>query len=151
MLEKFKLDPSAKVKTLSKGERAKAELLTALDSQFHSGALTFETEEIERLTDIMNTVSTIVGIYLDRAAVIPEIAENCEVLIANFGTTDSVVLELIRGEFAPTGRLPFEIPSSMAAVEKQFEYVPFDSIDPLFPFGDGLTYDIHDSSGADNG
>jgi beta-glucosidase len=47
---------------------------------------------------------------------------------------------LVYGKFRPTGRLPFEIPSSMEAVEKQREDVPFDSEKPLYAFGYGLTW-----------
>jgi beta-glucosidase len=32
------------------------------------------------------------------------------------------------------------MPSSMEAVKKQKEDVPYDSENPLFPFGHGLTY-----------
>ena len=42
--------------------------------------------------------------------------------------------------FAPTGRLPFELPSSMEAVRQQKPDVPYDSQHPLFPFEHGLTY-----------
>ena len=44
------------------------------------------------------------------------------------------------GRFAPAGKLPFELPSSMDAVRRQKEDVPYDSEQPLFPFGYGLTY-----------
>ena len=40
----------------------------------------------------------------------------------------------------PSGKLPFELPSSTAAVEAQFEDVPYDSANPLFEFGYGLTF-----------
>jgi hypothetical protein len=38
-------------------------------------------------------------------------------------------------------KLPFEMPSSWEAVLNQNEDVPFDSRDPLFPFGHGLSYE----------
>ena len=44
------------------------------------------------------------------------------------------------GKHAPTGKLPFEMPSSMDAVRAQLEDLPHDSKDPLFPIGFGLTY-----------
>ena len=47
---------------------------------------------------------------------------------------------MIFGRFAPTGKLPFELPSSMEAVRKQKPDVPRDSEQPLFAFGHGLTY-----------
>ena len=51
------------------------------------------------------------------------------------------ILDLIFGRFSPTGKLPFELPSSMAAVERQLSDVPCDSEQPLFPLGHGLGYD----------
>jgi beta-glucosidase len=85
-------------------------------------------------------VPTIIDIYLDRPAVIPEIADGSAALLANFGASDAAVLDVIFGRFIPSARLPFELPSSMAAVRRQKEDMPYDSEDPLFPFGHGLTY-----------
>ncbi|MCK4698913.1 MAG: glycoside hydrolase family 3 C-terminal domain-containing protein, partial [Bacteroidales bacterium] len=79
--------------------------------------------------------------YLERPAVIPEITKQCKALIANFGASDEAVLDVIFGKFIPTGKLPFELASSMEAVKNQKEDVPYDSQDPLFPFGFGLTFD----------
>jgi beta-glucosidase len=72
--------------------------------------------------------------------VIPEIAEQSAGLLAAFGACDEVVLDAIFGRFHPSGRLPFEMPSSTEAVRRQKEDVPCDSENPLFPFGYGLTY-----------
>ena len=113
---------------------------TLFESFFHRGDLDFKGEEKERILTILRTKPTIVDIYLDRPAVIPEIAEEAAALIANFGATDAAVLDAIFGRFTPTGTLPFEMPSSMEAVRAQFEDVPYDSKNPLFPFGHGLTY-----------
>ena len=78
--------------------------------------------------------------YMERPAVIPEIAERSVGLLANFGAEDDAVLDVIFGGFNPTGKLPFEMPSSMEAVRNQQEDVPYDSGNPLFPFGHGLSY-----------
>ena len=81
-----------------------------------------------------------VDIFLDRLAVIPEIAAASAALLANFGASDAAVLDVIFGRHAPSARLPFELPSSMAAVREQKPDLPYDSEKPLFPFGHGLTY-----------
>ena len=47
---------------------------------------------------------------------------------------------MLTGVVAPSGRLPFYLPRSMAAVEASRPDVPFDTEDPLFRFGHGLTY-----------
>jgi beta-glucosidase len=44
------------------------------------------------------------------------------------------------GKARPEGRLPFELPSSMAAVEAQQPDAPHDSENPLYPIAFGLRY-----------
>lgn len=111
-----------------------------LESLFHSGDLDFREPERSRILDILGRVPTIVDIYLERPAVIPEIADGCAALLGNFGASDPALLDILFGRFAPTGKLPFELPSSMDAVRAQKEDVPYDSETPLYPFGFGLSY-----------
>jgi len=82
-----------------------------------------------------------VNIYLDRPAVIPEIASASEALIADYGASDKSVCEILFGIMQPEGKLPFELPVSMEAVRNQKTDVPYDSENPLFEFGFGLIYE----------
>jgi beta-glucosidase len=107
---------------------------------FHHGDLDLKSPELEEILQLLDTVPTIVDIYLDRPAVIPEIAARSKGLLADFGASDAAVLDVVFGKTAPGGRLPFELPASMEAVRNQREDVPFDSGNPLFPYGFGLTY-----------
>ncbi|MFL5804840.1 MAG: glycoside hydrolase family 3 protein [Roseiflexaceae bacterium] len=111
-----------------------------LERLFHAGDLSFPQAEQDRILSILARVPTIVAIYLDRPAVIPEIAERSAGLLADFGASDAAVLDVIFGRFRPSGKLPFELPSSMDAVRRQKADVPYDSEEPLFRFGDGLTF-----------
>ena len=111
-----------------------------LEAFFHAGDLSFGDEEKARILGILKTVPTVVDIYLDRPAVIPEITEASAALLANFGASDAALLDIVFGRFPPSGKLPFELPSSMDAVRRQKEDVPYDSENPLFPFGHGLVY-----------
>lgn len=112
---------------------------------FRQGDLDFKAEELERLQAIMQTKPTVISMYLDRPAVIPELAQQASGLVANFGVTDDAVMDVIFGKATPRGRLPFELPSSMDAVRDQMEDVPYDSRAPLFTFGFGLTYETDPS------
>jgi beta-glucosidase len=107
---------------------------------FHAGDLDFKEPEKSRILKILDQVPTVVDIYLERPAVIPEIAAKSAALIGNFGAKDDALLDVVFGKFAPQGKLPFELPSSMDAVRKQKEDLPHDSENPLFEFGHGLSY-----------
>ncbi|UCG88758.1 MAG: glycoside hydrolase family 3 C-terminal domain-containing protein [Gemmatimonadota bacterium] len=122
-----------------------------IEGFFHQGDLDFKEPELSRILDITQRVPTIVAIYLDRPAVIPEIVERAVGLLGEFGASDDAVLDIVFGEFNPTARLPFELPSSMEAVENQFEDVPYDSKDPVFKFGHGLSYETESDSLATEG
>ena len=109
-----------------------------LEQFFHAGRLDFDADELERLLAVLRTVPSVVEITLERAAVIPELAEHAAVLVAGFGASDAAVLDVVFGRATPGGRLPLELPSSMEAVERQAPDLPHDSDDPAFPFGAGL-------------
>jgi beta-glucosidase len=111
-----------------------------LERLFHSGDLDFKEPEKGRIRSVLRAVPTIVDIFLERPSVIPEIAAEVAGLLANFGANDAALFDVVFGHFAPTGKLPFELPSSMEAVRNQKEDLPYDSVDPVFPFGFGLTY-----------
>ncbi|MBN2181518.1 MAG: glycoside hydrolase family 3 C-terminal domain-containing protein [Sedimentisphaerales bacterium] len=110
------------------------------ESMIHQGDLDFKGRDLNRIVELMKAKPTIVCIYIERAAVIPEIAEHAAALLATFGSSDAAVLDVLFGKFRPTGKLPIELPRSMEAVKNQKEDVPCDSQNPLFEFGYGLTY-----------
>jgi beta-glucosidase len=113
-----------------------------LEKMFHSGDLDFTPEALAPIIALCQKVPTIVDIYLDRPAVIPQINTAAAGLIGNFGSNDAALCDVVFGKFAPTGTLPFELPSSMDAVRAQKEDLPYDSVDPLFGFGHGLHWEI---------
>ena len=76
--------------------------------------------------------------YDPEAGLLTEIAADAATLVVDFGCEGSVLVDVLLGERTPRGRLPFDLPSSMAAVEASRPDVPFDTEAPLFRFGDGL-------------
>ena len=98
---------------------------------FHHGDLDFKGEAKAEILALLERAPTIVVIYLDRPAVIPEISAASRALLADYGASDEAVLNVIFGKASPEGKLPFELPASMEAVRKQRADVPYDSKDPL--------------------
>ena len=111
-----------------------------LESFFHQGRLYYSDEEKQEILDLIKIKPSIVVINLERPAILTEINETTSALLAEFGTSDEVLAKLIFGEISPSGKMPFELPSTWEAVLDQFEDVPYDSKDPLYPFGHGLSY-----------
>lgn len=107
---------------------------------FHHGDLDFKGKDLEDVLTLCKTVPTIVDIYLDRPAVFPEINVVAKGVFGNYGASDVALLDVIFGMAKPEGKLPFELPSSMEAVRNQKEDLPYDSKDPLYHFGFGLSY-----------
>ena len=112
-----------------------------LESFFHQGRLYYSDEEKKEIIDLISQKPSIVVVNLERPAILTEISEVSAALLADFGTSDEVLNKLIFGIETPSGKLPFELPSSWEAVENQLEDVPYDSADPLYEFGHGLSYE----------
>jgi beta-glucosidase len=102
--------------------------------------LTLAPERIAKLRAVMGARPTVVAMYFDRPYVVPELAKESAAMLAHFGVSDEALLDVLTGVYAPTGKLPFELPSSMDAVRAQKEDVPHDSKDPLYPYGHGITF-----------
>ena len=102
--------------------------------------LTLSPARIAKLRAVMGARPTVVAMYFDRPYVVPELAKESAAMLAHFGVSDEALLDVLTGVYAPTGKLPFELPSSMETVRAQKEDVPHDSKDPLYPYGHGITF-----------
>ncbi|MBT8209294.1 MAG: glycoside hydrolase family 3 C-terminal domain-containing protein [Eudoraea sp.] len=111
-----------------------------IEQFFHQGRLFYSDSELSEIMELITLKPSIVVVNLERPALLSEINSEAEALLAEFGTSDEVLAALLFGEKQPEGKLPFELPSSWEAVQKQMEDVPYDSEDPLYPFGHGLRY-----------
>lgn len=107
----------------------------------HEGRLDFKSDNTDYKviqTLAQAKVPTVISVYLDRPAILTDIKDKAAALMVNFGTDDAAFLDVVAGKAVAQGKLPFELPSSMQAVEAQDPSVPDDSKAPLYPFGYGL-------------
>jgi beta-glucosidase len=119
---------------------------TYLEQFFHAGDLRFPRNASDSILHVARRVPTIVDVRLDRPSVMPEIVEGCAAVLASFGADDSALLDVVFGKHGALGTLPFELPSSMAAVRRQLPDIPDDSARPLFPRGYGLSLTVESAS-----
>lgn len=111
-----------------------------IDSFFHAGSLEFHDDELAHLRELAALLPLVLDVHLDRPAILAPVVELASALIGNFGSTDEALAAVVFGAAEPRGRLPFEIPASMAAVAASRPDVPNDTADPTFPVGFGLRY-----------
>jgi beta-glucosidase len=108
------------------------------ESFFHAGSLEFPVAERDRILRICEQRPTIIVLFLDRPAIVPELAAAAAALLVEFGARDDAVVDVLLGEAEARGRLPFDLPSSTKAVTESRSDVPYDTANPLFRFGDGI-------------
>jgi beta-glucosidase len=108
----------------------------------HEGSLAFVdgSKDYEAIKQAASAPKSIVSVYMDRPAILTNVQDKATAILANFGASDAALFDVLTGKGQPQGKLPFELPSSMAEVEAQKEDVPHDTAHPLYPFGYGLTY-----------
>lgn len=111
-------------------------------SMQHEGSLDFadDNPDYQAIAKASAKVPTIVTVYLDRPAILAKFHDKVGALLVNFGASDRALLDVITGKAKPEGRLPFELPSSMAEVEAQASDMPHDTANPLYKLGFGLSY-----------
>ena len=109
-------------------------------SRQKEGRLDFRSGDAgyEALKTASAHVPTIVSVYLDRPAILTNVRDKAAVLLANFGVSDAALMDVLTGRASASGRLPFELPSSMAAVSAQDPAVPDDSAKPFYAVGAGI-------------
>jgi beta-glucosidase len=108
----------------------------------HEGSLAFVdgNPDYEAIKRAGSRVPTIVTVNLERPAILTNVIDKAGAVLANFGVSDEALFDVLTGKAKPQGRLPVELPSSMAAVARQRPDLPHDSEAPLFQFGFGLSY-----------
>lgn len=111
-----------------------------LEAWFHQGSLEFPEDEVERIRSIAVQVPVVLVVNLDRGAILTPFVDMPGVvaLAGVYGAGDAAVLDALTGRIPPRGRLPLELPSSMAAVEAHAPDQPGGSADALFVLGHGL-------------
>ncbi len=90
-----------------------------------------------RLARVAASCPLVIDVELDRAAVLTPLLDLAAALTVTFGVTDEAWLDAITGRVPPEGRLPLELPRSMAAVRASLPDVA-GTADPLFAPGYGL-------------
>lgn len=116
-----------------------------------SVALNAETGvDVARIRAIEEKVPTILTINMTSPWLIGEIEEKAAAVISVFGVKAEALIDVIRGRFNPSGKLPFTLPANQTAVDNDrsdvpgydegSEYVYRDKYNNAYGLGFGLSY-----------
>lgn len=112
---------------------------TMFENFFHAGSLAFSEQVVAHVREVADAVPTVVDVLADRPPILTPIVEAAAAVTVNWGASGAALLDVLSGAFPAQGTLPFDLSRSMAAVEASRPDVPFDTADPLFRFGHGLS------------
>jgi beta-glucosidase len=99
--------------------------------------------DVAHVNDLLKRKPTVLVVNCTSPWVLDELDPAATTLLATFGTTPDALLDVVRGAFKPTGKLPFTLPASEKAVLENKSDLPGNQEGKgyaLFPFGHGLTY-----------
>ncbi|GAB3147906.1 glycoside hydrolase family 3 N-terminal domain-containing protein [Microbacterium neimengense] len=109
-----------------------------LEAWFHQGSLDFPPGLVYRLQQIARQCPLVLVVTIDRPAILTPFVADAAAIVVDYGSSPRAVIDALTGRVRPEGRLPVELPRSMAAVRASREDVPSDTGDPLFPVRHGL-------------
>ncbi|WP_292651038.1 glycoside hydrolase family 3 N-terminal domain-containing protein [Nocardioides sp.] len=102
-----------------------------LEASFHAGSLEFSPEFEHRLREYRALAPVILAVRLDRPAILEPLIPHCSALVAEFGASDAALLDVLTGQVPAEGKLPFDVPRSMAAIETSRPDAAGDTVRPL--------------------
>ena len=111
------------------------------DGFFHAGSLDFPQGIHDQVRTLAEHSRVLLAFDLDRPAILTPLIENAEAMVVTYGASDTALLAALAGRVDAVGKLPFDLPRSMDAVVASRSDVAFDTVDPVFRFGHGLSSD----------
>ncbi|MBF2717619.1 glycoside hydrolase family 3 protein [Agrobacterium vitis] len=111
-------------------------------ARHEEGDLSFKpgNPDYDAVTAIAGKTPIIATVFLSRPSILTNLKDQTKALVGNFGASDEALFNVIEGKQKARGKLPFELPSSMQAVEAQAPSTPHDSKKPLYKIGYSLKY-----------
>jgi beta-glucosidase len=101
---------------------------------------------VDKIIEIQKKVPTITAINFTNPWLIDQIEPNAAAVISTFGVKAEAIVDVIRGKFNPTGKLPFTIPANKEAVDNEVGDIPGYVEDPSYVYknknGDSYGFDF---------
>lgn len=114
-----------------------------LERFFHAGRLDLDPEDVARVRELAQHAPVVVDVKLERPAILTPLVGVAAALVGSFGTSDRALVTALRDPTLMRGRLPFDLPRTMVAVERSSPDAPYDLDDVLFEHGTNRLREQH--------
>ncbi|MDI9628492.1 MAG: S-layer homology domain-containing protein [Acidobacteriota bacterium] len=108
-----------------------------------SWTITPSLSDIQTVMDTVGAENVVLSVYFRQPYVLDQASglQDAGAIVAGFGVTDSALWDVLSGNFAPQGKMPFALANNVAAIASQDPDLPgYQASDTLFGFGHGITY-----------
>ena len=109
-----------------------------------SWELTPTLNDIRQVMRSVGAENTVLSIYFRQPYVLDEASGMLDAgaIVGTFGVSDAALMDVLTGDYSPSGKLPFALGNSPEAVVLQDPDSPgYPEADTLFEFGFGLSYE----------
>jgi beta-glucosidase len=106
---------------------------------------------VDRVKEIQNKVPTALVINMNNPWVIDEVEPGAAAVVATYNVKGEALLDVLRGRYHPTGKLPITVPANQEAVNKNasdvpgyaesYDYTYTNEVGDDYTFGFGLSYE----------
>ncbi|MFJ5760565.1 glycoside hydrolase family 3 N-terminal domain-containing protein [Neobacillus sp. NPDC093182] len=106
---------------------------------------------VDRVKEIQNKVPTALVINMNNPWVIDEVEPGAAAVVATYNVKGEALLDVLRGRYNPTGKLPITVPANQEAVDKNasdvpgyaesYDYTYTNEVGEDYTFGFGLSYE----------
>ena len=95
---------------------------------------------VRKTRELMGDKPLVLVVHVDRPFVPAEVEPFADAILLGFGVCNNALLDVISGQFEPSGLLPCQLPADMRTVEEQYEDTPHDM--RCYTDADGNVYDF---------
>lgn len=111
----------------------------AFCTMFHHGKLDFDQATLDKVSELAKKVPVVLEVFADRPPVLGSLDDDASAIMLSYGLSEPALVDVLY-RHSPKGKLPFDLPRSMQAVEESRTDTAFDTKDPTYRFGHGLQY-----------
>ncbi len=116
-------------------------MASTVSGEGQSWVMTPSLDDIKTVMSEVGPENTVISVYFRQPYVLDEASgmNDAGAILATFGSNDAALMDVVTGNFTPSGKLPFALANKAQAIIDQDSDAPgYADTDTLYPFGYGM-------------